>query len=268
MLGMQSDEGEHGRALRVLSLAAAVVFLAAGCATYTTPQRYDRGLVLVLPGVEGRSVFNQQIVEGLDRGGVPYALEIHDWTSGLAPLFLWHLMDHRRNCLQAQRIADRLTEYADQYPNRPIWLVGQSGGGGMAVLALDLLPPGLCVDGAVLISPAIGRDYGLARALGRLRGKMIHYYSSKDLFFLGMGTGVFGNIDRSYGESAGRCGFRLPEDLTAEEAQRYETRLEQVDCSEGVPETGHLGLHLTSSSPDFVEKVIAPLLLGTAPSSK
>jgi len=245
---------------RRASLILPLVLAAVGCTDYASAGRYGKGLVLVLPGIEGRGVFNQQIVDGLGQAGVPYALEIYDWTSGVTIGFLAHLMDYKHNRQEARRIAWRLVTYRHNFPGRPIWLVGQSGGGGVLVLALEELPKGFQVDGAVLLAPALSQEYNLGPALRHCRGPMYHYYSPNDAFFLGMGTELFGTIDRKYESAAGRRGFQKSLRLSAGDAALYNTRLHQVDCSTPGNSPGHVGLHLTSSSPRFIAKVVAPII--------
>ena len=234
----------------------------AGCANYTTAEHYGRGLVLILPGIEGRGFINQQIVDGLKNGGVPYALEVDDWTTGIPIIFIAHEMDYNRNREQGRRIAERLADYRRIYPGRPLWTIGQSGGGGVLVFALEELPDDVQVDGVFLLAPALSQGYNLSLALRHCRGRMYNYYSPGDAVFLGMGTGVFGTIDRKHESAAGKDGFRRPRYLNEEETCLYDARLVQVDCSKPGNAPGHSGLHLTSSSPEFVEKVIAPLILG------
>jgi len=250
-----------GRRLRWSAPVLTALFLmGAGCASHTTRARYDRGLVVVVPGIEGEGIFNWEIVHGLDNAGVPYALEIDDWTTGIAPLFLYHLMDHKRCLAEARTVAERIERYARWHEGKPLWIVAQSGGGGIAVLALDAMAEDCQVDGVVLIAPGIGREYNLAKALRRVRTKIYHYYSRSDVFFLGAGTTVFGNIDRTHGKSAGRHGFIVPDGLPDEDKAMYKSKLEQFDCSSRkvTKGTSHIGLHLTSSDPRFIEKVVAP----------
>ena len=239
-----------------------LVLMATGCVSnqLLTRERYDRGLVLVLPGIEGEGIFNWEIVHGLEKAGVPYALEIRDWTTGIAPLFLYHLMDHKRCLAEARSVAERIERYARWHEGKPLWIVAQSGGGGMAVLVLEAMSEDCQVDGVVLIAPGIGREYNLAKALRRVREKVYNYHSRSDVFFLGVGTTVFGNIDRTHGKSAGRHGFVVPDGLPDEDKALYRSKLQQFDCSsKGVTKgTGHIGLHLTSSDRRFIETVVAP----------
>ena len=81
-----------------------------------TPERLQRGLVLVLPGVEGESCINHSIARGLADGGVPSAIEIFDWTTGVILLFPYHLRGRRRNLAQADAWCERIVEYRKAYP--------------------------------------------------------------------------------------------------------------------------------------------------------
>src|SRR5713226_2011842 len=72
-----------------------------------TPERLDKGLVLVLPGIEGESFLNHNIARGLADGGIRSAIEIFDWTTGVILFFLYHLRGWRRNVAQADRLAQR-----------------------------------------------------------------------------------------------------------------------------------------------------------------
>ena len=49
------------------------------------------GVVLILPGIEGRSLLNISLMAGLLDGGLPYATEIIDWTTGHVLLAIYHL---------------------------------------------------------------------------------------------------------------------------------------------------------------------------------
>ena len=251
-----------------LLLAGPMLLAGVGCTNYTTAGRYARGLVMVLPGIEGRGVFNQQIVDGLGQAGIPYALEVYDWTSGLPIGFLAHLIDYTRNRQQARNIAGRLVDYRQKFPGRPIWLLGQSGGGGVLVMALEELPDDFTVTGAVLLAPALSPEYNLARALRHSRGPVYHFYSPNDSFFLGMGTQMFGTIDRKYRSAAGRRGFQRSLRLSSADVQLYDQRLRQIDCSTPGNTPGHPGLHLTSSSPTFIAKVVAPLIWRPVPAGR
>ncbi len=236
-------------------LLAAVV---AGCSSqpYVTPERLDRGLVIVLPGVEGRGPLNEAICDGLDAGGVDWAIELWDWTSSLGPLY--NLRAEQRNRKEAQYIAGRIRYYNKEHPDRPVILLGQSGGGAMAVWTLESLPSGKPIEGAVLLAAALSPEYELDAALEGTRRGIVSFHSPLDVFFLGLGTTVTGTMDGRHTGSAGRSGFKEP---NSGERLRLYAKLFQVSWEGEMVTTGNLGLHLTSGTYSFVKKYVAPLVL-------
>ena len=107
---------------------------------FTSAERRDEGYTLVLPGIEGAHVAHAGFVSGLKSGGVPSEIEVCDWTTGTPALVLVHLRYEERNRRQAELLAEKIVNYQDEYPGRPVNLVGHSGGGGMVLLTLEALP--------------------------------------------------------------------------------------------------------------------------------
>lgn len=256
-----------GRAVRALVLAATLAAVGAmqiGCGTpkrLRSVKRYERGLVLVLPGIEGRSKLNRDIVIGLDQGGVTSAIEVFDWTLGVPGVFLANLALYERNRGQAERLAERILQYRHEHPGRPVHLVGHSGGGGMILLGLEALPPGRQIDMALLLGPAISPDYDLTTALRRTSGGIVNFYSEKDIGFLTVGTSVFGSIDRDYGPSAGAIGFTQPEPDGRADRQLYKSKLRQVRWTSALRRYGASGTHLGWTSRKFVRSYLAPIVV-------
>jgi pimeloyl-ACP methyl ester carboxylesterase len=177
-------------------------------------ERLDRGLVVILPGIDGRSFLNLSILHGLLDAGIDRGLVIDDWTTGVPLNIVQHLLDLPRNIGEANRIAGSILDYQQQYPGRPVHIVGHSGGGALALMILESLPPGSRVDGAVLLAPAISRDYDLSKALAKVNTHIWNYSSKLDCIMVGLGTRIVGTIDRKYQYSAGMLGF-LPEATAA-----------------------------------------------------
>lgn len=236
---------------------------AAGCRvphkTHTS-DRYVYGMVLVLPGIEGRSVWNRNIAVGLDEGGVSSAIEVYDWTSGMPGGYVYNLANLDRNRAQARKVADRILAHRRRYPGSPVHLVGHSGGGGIAVLTLEALPPGRQIDQAILLAPALSPDYDLTLALRRTRRGLCNFYSTRDVGFLKVGTSLFGPIDRNYGVSAGAVGFKVPEGLNESDRQLYDSRLRQVRWNPQLKEVGASGSHTGWASRKFAREYLAPLI--------
>lgn len=225
-----------------------------------TQGRYDRGLVVVLPGVEGESLWTRELALGLDEGGVRSAIESYDWTVGVPGAILVNLGDLERNRQQARLLAERIAAYRREQPGRAVQILGYSGGGGVSVLALEALPEGEQIDALVLIAPALSPDYDLRPALRRVRHGACHFYSPNDVGILQVGTSVFGSIDRKYGVSAGAVGFVEPSGLSAADRVLYQTKLHQIRWTPELGKRGATGTHVGWLSRRFAREYLAPLL--------
>lgn len=244
-------------------LLAALILPAVGCqapSSLRTAERFNRGYVIILPGVDGASLVNVSMAQGLNDGGVKHAIEIHDWTTGTALLFAMHLRAIDRNKREASRIAQKIIRYQDQYPGRPVHLIGHSGGGGMAVLTLEALPPNRKVTSAILLAPAIAPDYDLRRALRRTDYGLYNYYSPYDVGFLRLGTTIMGTIDGRHTSAAGVRGFIMPWGLDQEGRQLYGTKLRQQGYTREMARSGHAGNHFGWATRGFNADWLAPLI--------
>ncbi len=216
--------------------------------------------MLILPGVEGVSVWTHDLAEGLDDGGVNSAIEIFDWTVRIPGSMLVNLSALERNRRQAQRISDLLVRYRSKHPGRPVHLIGYSGGGGIAVLALEALPPGRQIDGVILVAPALSPTYDLSTALRRT-ARMYHLYSDRDVPILKLGTTLFGAIDREFGPAAGAVGFRIPEGLDRDDRELYSERLRQIGWGPSLRDKGASGSHLGWLNRRFAREYLAPIVV-------
>lgn len=222
------------------------------------PERLDAGLVIVLPGIEGRSFLNVSILQGLLDAHVPYAIDIIDWTTGNKFLALYHLRSWRRNLQIADVIAARIAEYRRAQPGRPVWLIGHSGGGGMALLTAAALPDDVRLTGIVLLAAAVSPGFDLTPARKQVERGVWSFSSWIDCLFVGAGTTVFGTIDGWHGPGAGMIGFRPPQNddgLPPFRQTGYRVRnVRQFNLG------GHFGcVHRV-----FIAETIAPILLGDA----
>ena len=227
---------------------------------FRTPARYGRGLVIVLPGIESQSFLNHGIVWGLSDGGWQGAIEIDDWTTSCKLFFVYHLRGWRRNMRQAQRIALRIVAYQSEFPGRPVHLVGHSGGGALAILALEALPADRQVTSAILLAPAIAPGYPLTIALQRTERGIWNFWSPLDVIFLGAGTLLLGTIDGRLRPSSGMIGFREPAGLSEADRQLYRQKLHQRAYASRMARTFNFGGHFGCVNRVFVESWIAPLV--------
>ncbi len=174
------------------------------------PERLDKGLVLVFTGIEGYSFLNVGILCGLIDGGVDYAVDIVDWTTGKKFLYLYHLRGWTRNNFEAQRLASKIVEYQNEYPGRPVWIVGHSGGGGMALITAAALPEDRKLTGIVLLAAAVSPTFDVRPATAKVETAIWNYHSKFDCMFLELGTTVCGTLDGQHVCAAGAFGFRGP----------------------------------------------------------
>jgi pimeloyl-ACP methyl ester carboxylesterase len=215
------------------------------------------GLVLVADGVGGLDLAGTGLQHMAARAGLGYAVKVVPWGHGFGR---WHrdLTNVQNHTKQAAAMAEEVRAFREGHPGRPVFLVGKSGGTGLIVRTLELLPEG-AVEAAVLMAPAISPRYDLRRALSAVRRELVVFWSPLDVFILGVGTALFGTIDRVRGVSAGMVGFRVPSGLD-EEGKRLYARLRQVRWSPGMLRTFNFGGHVGPDNPAFLRKYVVPLL--------
>lgn len=207
----------------------------------------------MFPGINGREWF-AGAYRGLRDGGVEAAIRVHDWKGAE---IVANLSDYR-NRAAADAIAAELAAYRAKHPGSPIDLVGYSGGGGLAIMVAEALPPEVRLRNVVLAQPAVSRDYGLCPALEHVDGRLVNFYCPSDWVILGAGTTVFGTIDRKHVASAGKEGFDLQAAVPDEDMRNL---VEQRAWSWDMFWTGHAGGHLGLAMREWNKRYVAPLLL-------
>jgi pimeloyl-ACP methyl ester carboxylesterase len=215
------------------------------------------GVVFVASGIGGFDLASLAAPWVLPHAGVPHEVRIFPWTHGKGHHFR-DLQDLRHLLEKAGELARLVREFKEAHPDRPVYLVGRSGGAGLVLAAAEQLPPAT-LERIILIAPAVSPNYDLRPALTATRQEIVSFYSPNDWLILGWGTSHFGTEDRVYGPSAGLLGFRRPVDGPAEARALYE-RLVQIRWNARMLWEGHSGGHFGTSSPAFLAKEIAPWL--------
>ena len=192
-------------------IAAMLCFVAVGCMSEEEIQaRKDKGLVVVLPGIEGKSNSNANIKRGLEQAQVPGYIVIYDWGFPVPGLgMLVNQTNVGANRSAGEKLAKKLQTYQKAYPGRPVFLIGHSGGTGIAVFALEHLRKmrGKPIEGVFLLASSMSANYPLNTALSMTRRGIVNVYNPKDTAMLQSGTGMFGNVDGGRGATAGLNGF-------------------------------------------------------------
>ena len=228
-----------------------------------TPGGAGAGLVLVADGVGGLDLCGTALRYVAGAEGLPLEVRTLQWGHGLGR---WHadLTNVANHRTQAAAIAAEVEALRASRPGAPAFLVGKSGGTGLIVGALEGLPED-AVEVAVLISSALSPAYDLSRALRAVRRELVVFWSPLDLVVLGLGTRIFGTVDRVNSVSAGLIGFRPPPGLDEAGRGQY-AKLRQVRWQPGMASTGYLGGHVGPDSPAFLRKYVVPLLtVGAGP---
>lgn len=244
----------------VLAVAALTSF--SGCASLSTPkpEQLDVGLIWMFPGVEGGPAAMDRAYRGLRAGGVTAGIQVYDWNRPFG--LISNLVSYEGNRMEAARIAAEITEFARENPRAPIDLVGYSGGGGLAIMVAEALPPEVRLRNVILAQPAISPEYNLSRALQRVSGVMVNFHSRLDFVVLGLGTKVMGTLDRQHGPSAGMSGFNVAV-AVPDSSQR--SRLVQRAWSGEMIGAGHLGGHSGMLTYGWNKMYVAPYLVSDYP---
>ena len=241
----------------IINVIAAILAssLCGGCANFTLQQGADRGLIVVLPGVQGPDRLTSNIRHGLLDSGVSRAVVVQPWGKRI-PLanVVLNQVDFVGVRVDASAIANGIIDYQKAYPGRPVHIVGHSGGGALAVFVAESLASKNAqpIDGLVLLSASISSGYDLTKALGMCRTGILNCYNPSDVALLGVGTAILGNLDGGHGPSAGRSGFYPPDPASASAARvaAYQRLTQHTVVSGGAA-------HFASTSPDFVADVPA-----------
>ncbi|MCE5325222.1 MAG: hypothetical protein LLG01_02285 [Planctomycetaceae bacterium] len=249
----------HRMSIVAAVLAAVVV---GGCADYTRQAGAERGLIVVLPGVQGPDGLSSDIRRGLIDAGVDRAVVVQPWGKPI-PIagVVLNQVDFLGARVSASAIADAVAAYQKAYPGRPVHIIGHSAGGALAVFVAESLASnrqGQPIDGLVLLSASISSGYDLTKALGMCRSGILNCYNPDDVALLGVGTAILGNLDGGHGASAGRSGFHSPdsENASTESLGAY-ARLAQHTVTSGG------SAHFAATSPGFVAEVPASWIMSS-----
>jgi pimeloyl-ACP methyl ester carboxylesterase len=216
------------------------------------------GLVIIVEEIGGLDVIGISAAFSIRQAGLPHEVHHFTWTHGTGK-FLKDLQDTLHILKKADELAAFIKDYRVKHPNRPIYIVGKSGGTGLVLFALQTLPPN-SIERVILLSAAVSPNYDLRAALQATRREVISFHSRNDRYILGWGTSKFGTIDRYYGQSAGLTGFVIPESLSEQDRQLY-MRLIQVPFSSRMLREGvSTGTHHSTSMPWFVTSEVLPWL--------
>ncbi|MCB9866547.1 MAG: hypothetical protein H6816_07940 [Phycisphaerales bacterium] len=216
-----------------------------------------RGTVFLLDGVGGFKLTPLLVRKALRVCGSSFATYFYDWHRGLPGDMLSDLMCLRANRRAALKLARIIRRRAREFPDAPIHLISYSGGTGVAAFAVEKLGRHVRLGVLVLGASALAPGYDLAPVLRRVR-VCYGLTSRRDVIILGLGTTLFGTVDRRFGASAGLVGFRnVPGSGGAGEP------VGEFVAMPWTPELcawDHAGHHVGAASVPYVRTHLVPLL--------
>jgi hypothetical protein len=216
-------------------------------------------LAIVADGVGGLDVCGTGLRYVMGAEGLSHAIEIYPWGHGFGR-WLADLTDVGNHDAKARSIAELVRSFKAAQPEGSVFLLGKSGGSGVVVKALERLEED-AVERVILLAPALSPTYDLSQALRAVRREMVVFWSPLDVFILGLGTLVFGTIDRVRSRSAGLVGFVAPSLGDPHDARTSAyTKVRQIRWRPAMITTGYLGGHFGPDSPLFLKKYVLPLL--------
>ncbi|MCP4710594.1 MAG: hypothetical protein GY869_18375 [Planctomycetes bacterium] len=270
--------------MKIGMIALLLFGLLVGCqAPEPTLSQMEQGIVYMIPGIEGVNWLTRSSGKALADGGIESAIYLYEWRIPMG--LLVNLVNYQGNLEEAEELARSILEYQEQYPGRPVDIVSYSGGCGLTLMVLEALPADCRVRNVIMVHAAVDPKYDLREALGHVEGKLVNFYSPWDWLLLGLGTSVFGTIDRQHTFSAGNKGFTLesldssledtpklrlavpPKDLSvgmagmARPTEELRGKVIQHQWEWGMFGTGHYGGHFPMGSYAWTKEYVAPYLV-------
>jgi len=230
--------------------------------------RIDRGFIVILPGSWGETAADHGIVDGLINAQIDSAIEMYAWPIGEFPsgilMVPYNLRATKRNREQAREVVAKIVRYQKQYPGRPVHLIGYSGGGGIAVWALEALPAETKISSAILLAPTLSSSYDLGPALSRTQHGIHNFYSQYDVPIMMAACSIVGTTDGTHGLAGGAVGFRPSRSADATQRELHASHLHQHPYTLSMLEGGHTGGHYGWTRHGFIAAHVAPLIDPTA----
>ena len=158
---------------------------------------------------------------------------------------------------EARRLADFVAQRRQEHPESPIYLIGYSCGGFVALRAMELLPPGVHVDVAALLQAAFDPRRDLRPALEHVDCRLIVTASLMDFMISGLGCWVFGGGDGIHTPTIGLLGAMAEEGLD----KFHHPRLYQIHWRPAMLfSSGLFGFHDWCLPPWFISRYLAPAM--------
>jgi pimeloyl-ACP methyl ester carboxylesterase len=202
------------------------------------------------------------VPKGLRRAGWRGSVEVVKWQSTVGGTIRDQL-DRERNEEQGRNFARQIVTYARHFPGRPINIVALSAGTGVTTWALEKLPDDVSVESVVFLASSLSRSYDLSAAVRHVNRRLYNFYSPEDpvlRYALPITGSVDGELELGSPGVAGLFGFELP--IRANEGARmlFDAHVQNMPYRKQYSQYGYHGMHTDTTSVDFIQYVVAPLL--------
>lgn len=151
---------------------------------------------------------------------------------------------------QARRLAQFIVQRRKTHPHEPLYLIGYSFGGYIALRALELLPDRVSVDSVALLAAAFSPRRDLTDACRAVKNALVIANSLGDAAIIGVGTFLFGTADGSHAFSVGMVGTRW----------RGSSKLRRIHWRPRMIRLGNLGGHFTATARRFIQHCVGPAM--------
>ncbi len=240
----------HRFSIHALFLCSASTCLAAnmGCragAPVLTEPNLTLGKAILLPGITNFMQELSPFVTMLREAHPQLSIELRRWGPAFRPFH--NLFSEPANRRRAAELAEEIADYRRKNPHHPVYLLGYSGGGAMAVFIVEALPEDVSIDRLILLAPAVSQSYPVVeKIMPKIRDFAVVYASRLDAP-VGVGTRLLGTLDRKWERSAGSRGFCDKHD-----------RLVQVDWNPTALRKRHFGNHASYMSRAWQREYLLP----------
>ena len=222
----------------------------------SSPSRLSgRPYVLILPGILGEQIWDRRIGQGLVQSGLEADIEIYDWTRG--PMMMVANIGGDGN--EVTKLIHSIQKFKQLHPQRPLTMIGHSGGCRMVVRVLESLRDDALVDRAILLSPGLESSYDIGVALDNTQQGIVSYYSPLDFPISAPLTFARGLTQMRLDRSAATFGFEHSRCCETTDRQD-KPELVQLTFRPDMLSTGNTGGHFGWTVPRFVAQHIVPWL--------
>ncbi len=186
-------------------VAVWVVAALMGCASGGLhDRRAEFGKTYYIDGAGNWGFGVTTVGKGLKAAGYQGSYEAYIWTTSFNPAI--DQVNRPAAHLRAAVLADKIRNYLKVYPDNDVNIIALSAGTGVAVWAVEALPPGTRISNMVLLGSSLSSTYDVSKAFRHMKGRIFVFYSSSDPILDGA-VRLLGTIDGTFDDSAGLVGL-------------------------------------------------------------